>query len=193
MNAFLRHAVTRNALWVTPLALPAALLASTTVELALLFGVVIAVTVPLAHLVSWPIERWLPRYVRLVVILVIASVIITLAETVIRAGGYQLAQRPLYVLRALTVSGLVVYPSIASPLGQRFSRRMAIVAGTVVGFLGGFFVFAALRIAVIAFGFVPGDSLAFGFLLLALGRIAINAVKWPAKETEEPTSPGAHR
>ncbi|MCG8477869.1 MAG: hypothetical protein MI724_02150 [Spirochaetales bacterium] len=177
MKRFGPQLLSRNPVWVAPLALPIALFASQTVELAALFAILVLVVVPLTHGISYFVEAWLPRYLRLVAVLIVASTVLAVAETVLRLGGWGIAGRSLYMMRAITVSGLVVWPTSVAPRDERFTDRLAVSCGLAVGFVIGFVPLAATRILFIGAGYRPADSVFMGFLLLAVGNIVINVYR----------------
>ena len=177
MKRFVRQLVTRNPVWVVPLALPVTLFASQTTELAALFVILILIAVPVTHGISYFVEAWLPRYLRLVAVLIVASTVVSITEMILFLSGWGVTGRSLYMMRAITVSGLVVWPTSASPRGERFTDRLAVAFGLAVGFVIGFAPLAAARILLIRAGYRPADSVFMGFLLLAVGKIIINVYR----------------
>ncbi|MCG8479952.1 MAG: hypothetical protein MI724_12710 [Spirochaetales bacterium] len=177
MKRFGRQLLSRNPVWVVPLALPIALFASQTVELAGLFAVLVLVVVPVTHGIAYFVEAWLPRYLRLVAVLIVSSTVLAVAEMVLHLVGWGIAGRSLYMMRAITVSGLVVWPTAAAPRDERFTDRLAVSFGLAVGFVIGFVPLAATRILFIRAGYRPADSVFMGFLLLAVGKIIINVYR----------------
>jgi hypothetical protein len=139
-----------------------------------LFGAIVMVTVPVVHGISFFVEGQLPRHLRIVPLLVIAATVITLVELVLQRIGEPLPDRTRLLLRAVTVTGIMIWPTVASRAGETYRSRMAVATGLAVGFVVGFAPLAALRIALSRSGYVLADSVAIGFLLLAIGRAAIN-------------------
>lgn len=177
MTHFVRHVTSRNPVWIVPLALPIVLYASTSVERAVLFAAAVVVTVPLSHAVSFFVERWLPRYLRMVPLLVVAAVVVTVFELLVLSFGYPLSDRSRYLLQALTVTGITVWPTGAAPLDESWPERLSVATGLAAGFLVGFVPIAAVRIVLSRVGYGYADALFVGFLLLAIGRAALNAYR----------------
>jgi Na+-translocating ferredoxin:NAD+ oxidoreductase RnfE subunit len=174
VKQFSRQVLSRNPVWMVPLALPIVLYASQSVRTALLFGAVIVVTVPVVHGISFFAERRLPRHLRIIPLLVISATILTLVELLLQRIGEPLPDRTRLLLRAVSVAGIMIWPTVASRAGETFRSRVAVAMGLAVGFLVGFAPLAAVRIALSRSGYVLADSVAIGFLMLAVGRAAIN-------------------
>ena len=174
MTHFFRHVTSRNPVWMVPLALPVVLYASQTVYLAVLFTALVAIAVPTVHGVSYFAERWLPRHLRLVSLLLVAAVVVTILERILQSLGDIVPQRTHSMIQALTVTAIMVWPTIAAPVEETFRHRMAVAAGLAAGFVVGFVPLAAVRILLSRGGYLFADTLFVGFLLLAVGRMAIN-------------------
>ncbi|MFW5694139.1 MAG: Rnf-Nqr domain containing protein [Alkalispirochaeta sp.] len=177
MTHFARHITTRNPVWMVPLALPFALYAGQAYDLALVFVVTVLITVPTVHGISFFVERWLPRHLRAIPVLLTGAVAVTIAEMVLIRVGFVPSARTRYLVQALAVAGITVWPTFASPAGESFRHRMAVAGGLAVGFVVGFVPLAALRIALSRGGYRYADSVAVGFLLLAVGRMLIAAYR----------------
>lgn len=174
MNLFVRNLWTRNPVAVVPLALPIVLYGTQRVDTALLFGIGVPIVTLLVHALSWSAERILPRHARIVPVLMIAAAIVTLLELVVALFVGPVPVRSTYMVRAMVVSGMITWPTVASPRGERFADRMATVAGLGAGFLLGFVPLAMVRVGLNRAGFTLSDSLAIGFLLMAAVRIGMN-------------------
>ncbi|TVR67448.1 MAG: hypothetical protein EA427_13755 [Spirochaetaceae bacterium] len=169
-----RGITARNPVWVVPLALPIALFASTTWEMALLFSIGVSVTVIVTHILAIPVERWLPPDLAIVAMLITGGVVITLAERVLYVSGIVPAARPLFLFRAISVSGVMLWPALIGSRTEPVTRRLNRVIGLVLGFVLGLLGLTLLRTSLIAYGFIPAGSLPFGLVVLALGRMAAN-------------------
>ena len=180
-----RQVLFRNPVWGVPLALPVALFASQTAVLAGLFTILVLVVVPISHAISYFVEAWLPRYLRLFAVLIVTSAVLTVAEMVLNLAGWEIVGRPLYMMRALTVSGLVIWPTMAAARGERFTERLTVAFGLVGGFVIGFLPLATARILLIRAGYRPADSVFMGFLLLAVGKIIVNMYRTLADDRDE--------
>lgn len=180
MKRFLLYLGVRNPVWIVPMALPIVLYGTQTGDRAILFGTVIALVMPMTHALSYPLERVFPRSHRLIPLLTIAAILVTIAELVIDVSGVAAGPRTILLLRSLVVSGLLLYPGVAvrnEVTGERFSDRMLRVGSTTAAFLAGFAVFYVVRsIASVPFGPLT-DTVAGGFLILAVGRMAIRAIR----------------
>jgi Na+-translocating ferredoxin:NAD+ oxidoreductase RnfA subunit len=174
VKQFSRQVLSRNPVWMVPLALPIVLYASQSVRTAILFGAVVVVTVPIVHGLSYFAERRLPRYLRIVPLLVIAATVLTLTELLLERIGEPLPDRTRLLLRAVTVTGIMIWPTVASRAGETLRSRVAVATGLAVGFVVGFAPLAAVRIALSRSGYILADSVAIGFLMLAIGRGVIN-------------------
>jgi hypothetical protein len=168
---------TRNPVWMVPLALPFVLFASQTYDEAVLFSITVLIAIPTVHGISFFVERWIPRHLRVIAVLLTAAVVMTIAEIVLVRIGYAPSQRTRYLLQALTVAGITVWPAFSSPAAESFRHRIGVAGGLALGFVLGFVPLAALRIALSRGGYVYADSVAVGFFLLALGRIAISVYR----------------
>ncbi|HKK48625.1 MAG TPA: Rnf-Nqr domain containing protein [Alkalispirochaeta sp.] len=177
MTHFSRHMTTRNPVWMIPLALPFVLYAGQAYDLALLFSVTVAITVPTIHGISFFVERWLPRHLRAISVLVIGAVVVTIVEMVLVRMDQAPSDRTRYMVQALAVAGITVWPTFSSPAGESFRHRMAVAGGLAVGFVVGFVPLAAIRIALSRSGYHYADSVAVGFLLLAVGRMLISTYR----------------
>ncbi len=171
-----RGITVRNPVWVVPLALPIVLFASTTWEMTLLFSVAVPLVVILTHAVSYPLERWFPPDLSFMVTLLTAGIVVTLAERVLYAFGIVLPGRPLYIFRAIAVSGVMLWPAFIGTRDEPFLRRIYRVTGLAFGFMLGLLVLAIVRTLLISRGFTPAGAVSFAFLVLALGRMAVNQV-----------------
>lgn len=170
-----RGVLGRNPVWVTPLALPVVLFASTSWDTAILFAVALPVVVMVAHLVAIPVERWLAPDLAIVAILVAGGISVTFAEWVTYALGIVPAYRSILLFRAISVSGIMLWPIFAGFRGEAASLRLHRVAGLVLGFALGLVLLTLIRTSLISVGFIQAGSLPFGLFLLALGRILVNA------------------
>lgn len=174
---FVQHMTSRNPVWMVPLALPIVLYASQSLDLAITFGIAVALVVPAVHSVSFFAERALPREVRLLPVLVLTATLITVWEMLILRFGVELTGRSAFMLEGITVSALVLSPTVAAPERESYAHRMKRAAGLSVGFLLGFVPVVVLRVLLGLSGYQYANSLFVGFLLLAVGRIAINLVR----------------
>lgn len=178
MRRFILYLGVRNPVWIVPLALPIVLYGTQTGDRALLFGVVITLVVPMAHALSYPLERVFPRSLHLIPLLTIAAVLVTLAELVIDLSGIVAGPRTILFMRSLVVSGLLLYPGTIRRGGRPargFPDRMLRVGATTTAFLLGFSLFFVIR-SILSVPFATfGDTVAGGFLILAAGRIAVRA------------------
>ncbi len=177
MTHFSRHITTRNPVWMVPLALPFVLYAGQAYDLALLFAITVAITVPTIHGISFFVERRLPRHLRVVSVLLTGAVVVTIAEMVLVRLGQTPSDRTRYLIQALAVAGISVWPTFSSPAGESFPHRIAVAGGLAVGFVVGFAPLAAIRIALSRSGYHYADSVAVGFLLLAVGRMLISTYR----------------
>lgn len=171
MKTFTTYIATRNPVWVAPLALPIVLFGSQSIERAVAFAIIVAVTIPAVHLISFFAEAWLPRMLRIVPVLIIAAGVVTIVEAFALRAGVVQSDRFLLMLRATSVSGLVIAPTVRARPGERFIDRMQIVLGLTVGFVVGFAAFTAIRVGIVAAGYGIGQSVAAGFLILAAGKM----------------------
>jgi len=179
MKRLMLYLGVRNPVWIIPLAMPIVLYGTQTGDRALLFGVVVALVIPITHALSWPLERVFPRSLHLVPLLTIAAVLVTMAELVIDLSGVFAGPRTIVLLRSLVVSGLLLYPGSVGPgavRNERFSERMLRIGATTAAFLVGFALFFVIRrVAAVPFG-TFSDTVAGGFLILAIGRMTVSAV-----------------
>lgn len=169
-----RGITARNPVWVVPLALPIALFASTSWEMTLLFSVGVSVTVLSTHLLAIPVERWLPPDLAVVAMLLAGGVVITLTERVLYVFGVVPAARPLFLFRAITVSGVMLWPALIGNRGEPAARRMNRVVGLIFGFVTGLVLLTLVRTSLLRYGFIPAASLPFGLIVLAVGRMLAN-------------------
>lgn len=169
-----RGIATRNPVWIMPLALPIVLFASGSWDMTILFAVAVPIMLIVTHLVALPFERWLPPDLEIVAMLVTGGVVITLAEQVLYMLGIVLATRPLLLFRAVSVSGVMLWPALIGTRAEPASRRLNRVLRLSLGFALGLILLAALRVPFVLGGFVPAGSVAGGLLLLAFGRVVIN-------------------
>lgn len=177
MSGNLERGITaRNPVWVVPLGLPAALFATQSWDMTILFAVSVIVVVIITHLVSMPIERWLPPDLGIVAMLITGGVVITIAELVLGATGIVLTGRALYLYRAITVSGVMLWPALIGKRDEPFSHRMNRVTGLALGFGLGVALLAIIRVPLVLSGVRPAHSLSFALFVLALGRILVNLV-----------------
>ncbi len=176
MNQFSLYFYLRNPVWIVPLALPIVIYGSQTLRRALLFAVIIAIVVPLTHILWALIERSFPRALRLVPLLVIAALLLTIVEVILNLSGIYVSPRSLVLIRSLSVSGLLLYPAMISARDDLVSSHLRRVAGITIGFLAGFLLFALMRsLFSLALGSFP-STIAGGFFILAFGRIVINLI-----------------
>ena len=182
MKHFLRQLTSRNPVWMVPLALPLVLFASRSIRTAILFSVVVIAVVPLVHSISYFLERQLPRYLRLVSLLIVAATVMTVVELVLVAMGQALTEGTASLLQAMTVMGIMIWPTIGSPLNETFQYRMSIAAGLAVGFVLGFVPLVLVRYLLFSAGYRWADALFVGFLLLTIGRVAVNVVRRSRRE-----------
>lgn len=177
MTHFSRHMTTRNPVWMVPLALPFVLYASQSYDVAVLFSIMVVIIVPIVHGISFFAERWLPRHLRVIPVLLTAAVAVTLAEIVFVRLGQTFSGRTSYLVQALAVAGITVWPAFSSPPGESFRHRIGVAGGLAAGFVLGFVPLAAVRITLSRAGYIYADSVAVGFLLLAVGRMSISAYR----------------
>jgi len=180
MSEFGRYVLSRNPVWGVPLALPIVFFAGQSLERAILFGALLVGVFIATQMLSFFAESVLPRMLRIVPALIIAGAVVTIAEVVLYRIGVSPGHRTLLMMRGIAVSGIMMWPTLRSPRGERFVDRMQVVFGLTAGFLGGFALFTAIRVTLSRAGFGIADSVAFGFFLLALGRIVI---EWGKKRT----------
>ncbi|MEX2444895.1 MAG: Rnf-Nqr domain containing protein [Alkalispirochaeta sp.] len=177
MTHFTRHITTRNPVWMVPLALPFVLYAGQAYDVAVLFAMTVAVTVPTVHGISFFVERRFPRHLRVISVLLTAAVVMTISEMVLVRLGQVPSPRTRYLVQALAVAGITVWPAFSSSAEESFRHRMGVAGGLAVGFVLGFAPLAAVRIVLSRGGYRYADSVAVGFLLLALGRMIISAYR----------------
>ncbi|MFO8042501.1 MAG: Rnf-Nqr domain containing protein [Alkalispirochaeta sp.] len=177
MTHFARHMTTRNPVWMVPLALPFVLYASQSYDVAVLFSIAVVVIVPTVHAISFFAERWLPRHLRIIPVLLTAAVAVTVAEILLARLGQAASGRTGYMVQALAVAGITVWPAFSSPPGESFRHRLGVAGGLAAGFVLGFAPLAAVRIVLSRAGYMYADSVAVGFLLLALGRMGISVYR----------------
>jgi Na+-translocating ferredoxin:NAD+ oxidoreductase RnfE subunit len=180
----MRHIVARNPVWMVPLGLPFVLYGGQSWTLAALFAGAVLLVVPLAHALSFFIERQLPHHARLLPVLLAAATCITVLQLILSASGIVLSDRQDLMVEALTVSGLVVWPTIAAPTDETFSQRMAVAVGIAVGFVAGFVPLATVRLLAAAGGYQLAVSAFGGFVLLAVGRMVISGLRRRRREPE---------
>lgn len=173
MSEIGRYLLSRNPVWGVPLALPVVFFAGQSVERAILFGSLVVGVLIVTQTLSYFAESMLPRMLRIIPALIIAGGIVTIAEVVLYRMGISPGHRMLLMMRGVSVSGIVMWPTLRARRGERFMDRMQVVFGLVLGFVGGFAIFTAIRVALSSSGVGIADSVAFGFFLLALGRIVI--------------------
>ncbi len=176
MKTISEQVLQRNPVWVMPLALPLVIFGSESFDRALLFVMVLGIGLPVIHMVSFFAEGRLPRMLRIIPVVIVAAAVFSVLEMVFLVPSSQENQRLLLMVRGATVSGIVIVPTIRSRPGERISERMQHVIGLTLGFLLGFALFTIMRLGV---QFLVGEavsSVAAGFFILALGRIAWNAV-----------------
>lgn len=167
----------RNPVWVVPLALPIVLYAGQSLERALLFAGIVTVVLPSVHVISYFAESLLPRTLRIIPVLAVAGTVVTIVELFVLRAGVPATDRLVLIMRATSVSGIVIWPTIRAQEGERFVDRLEIVVGLLLGFLLGFTVFTAIRLVARNAGFGLANSVAFGFFILAIGRMGITARK----------------
>ena len=180
----------RNPVWVVPLALPIVLFASSTWEMTVFFALAVPTAVFITHLVAIPLERWLPPDLMLLAMLLAGGVVVTLAERVLYASGIVLPTRPLLLFRAITVSGVMLWPMLVGSRHEPVSQRLNRVAGLVIGFVLGLILLALVRTSLVTAGFAPAGSLPFALIVLALGRIAVNQVMIGREKRARPGESG---
>lgn len=176
MKTISEQILNRNPVWVIPLALPLVIFGSESLQRALLFVMILGIGLPVIHMISFFAEGRVPRMIRLIPVMIVAAAVFSALEMIFLVPTAQESQRLLLMVRGAAVSGIVIVPTIRSQPGERFTERMQHVIGLTIGFLLGFVLFTALRLGV---SFMVGDavsSVAAGFFILALGRIAWNAV-----------------
>ncbi|MDA3949094.1 MAG: hypothetical protein PF508_07685 [Spirochaeta sp.] len=184
-----RYIVSKNPVWTVPLALPIVLFASQSPEWAVLFGVTVALVVPFVHVLSYFMESHLPRMLRIIPVLVIAGTVVTIVELFAIRAGVVPSDRMLLMLRAVSVSGIVIWPTIRAPRRERFVDRMQVVLGLTIGFVLGFALFSLIRFGIGQAGIGLANSVAMGFFLLAVGRMIAIVSGWtgdaaPRKEMQ---------
>lgn len=165
----------RNPVWVVPLALPFVLYAGQSLERALLFAGIITVVLPSVHVISYFAESLLPRTLRIIPVLVIAGTVVTIVQLFVVQSGVPATDRLVLIIRATSVSGIVIWPTIRAPESERFLDRLETVIGLLIGFIVGFAVFTAIRLAARTAGIDLANSVAFGFFILAIGRMGLIA------------------
>lgn len=177
MNRITLHVGPRNPVWIVPLSLPIALFASASVEWALLFGWFVPAAVVVSHAAGATVERWIPRRLRLPGFMLLAAIIVTLLELLVQRSGARLESLSLLMVRATTVSGVMVWPALVAGPRELWRERMTRAVGVSLGFVVGLTVLALVRRAAGALGIGGGDTVALGFLVLALGRIGLTALR----------------
>ncbi len=177
MRIIVHHLFQKNPVWVAPMVLPVLLFGSGSMERALLFIILIGLGLPTVHVISFFIEAHLPRSFRLFSVLVVAASIFTVLEILfVPAGGDDpgAISRLTLLVRGLSVSGIVILPTVRAPRGERFSERIQHVLGLTLGFILGFVVFVALRLGLQQLAGREIQPVVAGFFLLAAGRIGYN-------------------
>lgn len=182
MNRITTFLVEKNPVWAFPLALPIVFFGSQSLERALLFAAIIAIVLPTVHTISFFVESLLPRMLRIIPVLVIAGSVVTIVELFVFHLGVADTHRLTLMIRATSVSGIVIWPTIRSRPGERFIDRVEVVFGLLLGFLLGFALFSAIRLSLGALEIGIANSVALGFFILAVGRIVLSSRK-VSKET----------
>lgn len=179
MKRLLLYLGVRNPVWIVPLAIPIVLYGTQTADRAVLFGLVVAIVVPLSHAISYFLERVFPRSLYLLPLLTVAAVLVTLVELVINISVISAGPRTIALIRSLVVSGLLLYPATngsAGVMGERFRERMTRVGSITLAFVVGFAAFYLLRALSSTIVRSFADTVAGGFLILAAGRMTITVV-----------------
>ena len=163
----------RNPLWVLSLALPILFHASVEIKTTVLFAVAVPILMILVHCISYVIEMMVVSWVRVSIVLLVAAIIITVAELLLQFNGLLKAENTLFIFRSFVVSGLVIWPTIVSVAKETFRVRMKRVLVLSASFCIGLSLFAGIRIVIGSIEFPFMYTVTAGFWLFALCRIVM--------------------
>lgn len=180
MSLVARHMLRRNPVWMVPLGLPFVLATGSDPLYGVFVSLVTLVVIPLVHVVSLPLERWLPRQLRLLPVLITAATTITIVELALTASGVGLHPRSLLLLRALSVAPITTWPTVVSPRNEPYLHRLSVATGLGIGFALGYIPVALARLGLAALGYGFADTVFVGFLILGTGRLLINVLEQAA-------------
>lgn len=152
-----------------PIALPAALYASSELGTAAVFALTVLVVAPGSHAILQALQKALPRGARLPVLVVLASGLLAIAELGWRMALGTLPVSDAMMLRALAVSGLVVWPEIMATTDNA-AGVVRSAFGLAFGFAFGLALLTAIRFGIAAFGIADAGGLPVALLILASGR-----------------------
>lgn len=153
-----------------PIALPAALYASSELGTAAVFALTVLVVAPGSHAILQTLHKALPRGARLPVLVVLASGLLAIAELGWRMALGTLPVSDAMMLRALAVSGLVVWPEIVAGGEDSAAGGVRSAFGLAFGFAFGLALLTAIRFGIAAFGIEDAGGLPVALLVLASGR-----------------------
>ena len=158
-----------------PIALPAALYASEDPGLAFVFALTVLIVAPGAQMLLGVFGTALPRVARLPILVVIASGLLAVVEVLLQLVLGVPAVSDATALRALAVSGLILWPEIATDRSPDNTKTARSAFGLAAGFALGLAVLTAIRAGVAALGVADAGGLPVAFLILAGGRTVLRS------------------
>lgn len=158
-----------------PIALPAALYASEDPGLAFIFALTMLIVAPGARMLLGVFGAIVPRVARLPTLVVIASGLLAVVELLMQLVLGVPTVSDATMVRALAVSGVVIWPEIAPNRSSNTTEAVRSALGLAAGFALGLAVLTAIRAGVAALGVADGGGLPVALLILAAGRTVLRS------------------